>query len=364
MILLILIGGGGMKEIIIGNKRLSPDSFDKPYIIAEIGVNHEGSMEKAKFMIQEAKEAGADAVKFQSYKAEKLASKDSPSYWDLTKESTKTQFDLFKKHDKFGAEEYVELANYAKEVGIDFLSTPFDNDAVDFLEPLVPAYKIASADITNVPFLRYIAHKKKPIILSTGASKISEIWNAIETLEEAGNDQIALLHCVLNYPTKYEDANLGMIRDMKKKFSDYVIGYSDHTLPEKIIDIFLTSWLLGAQIIEKHFTFDKTLPGNDHYHSMNSEDLQRVTKKINDVLEIYGKDKKSYIKSEVIARKNARRSIVAKIDIKEGEVLTDNNLTTKRPASGIPALFYDDVIGKKAKRFINEDEIISYGDFE
>jgi len=352
-----------MREITIGKREICRDRFDKPYIIAEIGVNHEGSIEKAKLMMDQAKMGGADAVKFQTYKAEKLASKNSPAYWDLTKESTKSQYDLFKKHDKFGEKEFTELAKYAHDIGIDFLSTPFDEEAADFLEPLVPAYKIASADITNVPLLRHIGSKKKPIILSTGASKISEIWNAIEILEGAGSRDIVLLHCVLNYPTRYEDANLGMIEDMREKFNDYIIGYSDHTFPERVVDIFLTSWLLGAQIIEKHFTFDKSLPGNDHYHSMDINDLTKVSKKIEDILEIYGVNKKNYLGDEEISRKNARRSIVAKREIKEGEILSAENLTTKRPAFGIPALYYDDVIGKRAKRCIKEDEIINFGDF-
>jgi len=364
MRLYLLSGGGKMREITIGKRKICKDKFDKPYIIAEIGVNHEGSMEKAKLMMDQAKMGGADAVKFQTYKAEKLASRNSPAYWDLTKESTQSQYDLFKKHDKFGKEEFIELADYAHDIGIDFLSTPFDEEAADFLEPLVPAYKIASADITNVPLLRHIGSKKKPIILSTGASKISEIWNAIEILEESGSSDIALLHCVLNYPTRYENANLGMIKDMREKFSDYIIGYSDHTFPERIVDIFLTSWFLGAQIIEKHFTFDKSLPGNDHYHSMDVNDLTEVSRKIENILEIYGADKKNYLEDEEIARRNARRSIVAKKDINEGEILSAENLATKRPAFGIPALYYDDVIGRKAKKFIKEDEIINFGDFE
>lgn len=353
-----------MREITIGSKTITKDKFEKPYIIAEVGVNHEGSMEKAKFMIEEAKKGGADAVKFQSYKAEKLASKDSPAYWDLNEESTKSQFELFKKYDKFGEKEFIELAKYAKEVGIDFISTPFDIESVDFLDELMPAYKIASADITNVPFLRHVASKNKPILLSTGASKISEIWNAIEILKDAGNNKIILLHCVLNYPTKYENANLGMIKDMKEKFKDYIIGYSDHTLPERIEDIFLTSWFLGAQVIEKHFTFDKTLPGNDHYHAMDGNDLKKVTNKINDIIQVYGKDEKKFLETEKISRKNARRSIVAKVDIKQGEILSEDKLITKRPAKGISAFYYDDVVGRKAKRDIKEDEILNFGDFE
>lgn len=353
-----------MNQINIGNNKIQNNKIQKPYIIAEIGVNHEGDIEKAKLMIKQAKNGGADAVKFQTYKAETLASKDSPSYWDLNKEKTTSQYELFKKHDKFWKKEYIELAEYSKKIDIDFMSTPFDIESVDFLDELIPAYKIASADITNIPFLRYIAKKNKPIILSTGASKISEIWNAIETIENEGNKEISLLHCVLNYPTKYENANLGMIKDMKEKFSNYIIGYSDHTLPDKIEDIFITSWLLGAQIIEKHFTFDKSLPGNDHYHSMNEEDLLKVTNKINDILKIYGKDKKGYLDTENISRQNARRSIVAKKDIKEGEILSEDKLITKRPAKGVSAIYYDDIIGKKAKRNISEDEILKFGDFE
>ncbi len=351
-----------MQEITIGNTLISKDKLHKPYVISEIGVNHEGDMEKAKLMIKQSKEAGANAVKFQAYKADKLASKNSPAYWDITKEPTKNQRELFKKYDKFWKREYEELYNYCKELDIDFLCTPFDEEAVDFLKEMVPAFKIASADITNYPLLRKVAKVGKPVIISTGASTISEIWKAIEVVEEEGNSQIILLHCVLNYPTKYENANLGRIARMNKIFQDYLVGYSDHTLAEKSDIVLLTAWLLGAKVIEKHFTFDKTLPGNDHYHAMDVRDLERITKLFEFVYTLYETGDSKYLESEIVARQNARRRIVAKRDIKMGEVLSQENITLKRAAEGIPAEFYDYVIGKRTTRDIEEDEIVFFGD--
>lgn len=352
-----------MKEITIGSKTIKKDILSKPYIIAEAGVNHEGDIEKAKLMIKQAAEGGADAIKFQTYKAEKLASKFSPSYWDRTKEVTDSQYKLFKKYDRFGEKEYKELAEYAKQQGIVFLSTPFDFEAVDLLEPLVPAYKIASADITNLKLLYYIAKKGKPILLSTGASNISEIWKAIETIRNAGNDQIVLLHCILNYPTPYDKANLGMIKDMVIKFSDYIIGYSDHTLADRAIDIFVTAWLLGARVIEKHFTYDKTLPGNDHYHAMNMNDLKEINNHIDFLLSIIGSDEKRALKEEEISRLNARRSLVAARKIPKGKIIEGNDIAIKRPGSGIPVELFDVVVGSLSTRDIMEDEILQYGDF-
>lgn len=350
-------------KIKIGKRILDSDKpLERPYIIAEAGVNHEGDLEKAKLMISQASRAGADAIKFQTYKAEKLASKYSPAYWDTAQEPTRNQYELFKKYDKFWKKEYEELASYARKCGIDFLSTPFDIEAVDFLEPLVPAYKIASADITNIPLLKYVARKGKPIILSTGASSISEIWKAIEVIREEGNDQIILLHCVLNYPTPYENANLGMIADMRKKFSGYIIGYSDHTLPMK--EVLATAWLLGAQVIEKHFTYDKTLPGNDHYHAMDETDLKEFIEYLGFLRKIIGKTEKHYLESEVIARENARRSIVAARDIPKGKVIEEGDITVKRPGKGIPPELFFTVIGSVATRDIKEDEILEYGDFK
>ena len=208
-------------------------SCPTPFLIAEIGVNHENNMQIAKKMIDEAKKAGADAVKFQTYKAEKLAVKDSPAYWDRTKEKTDSQYQLFKKYDKFGEKEFILLADYCKERDIIFLSTPFDFSAAEFLDKLVPFFKVASSDITNIPFIRYIACKKKPIILSTGAATVAEIDEAVNTIKEKGNKKIALLHCILDYPTQFQNANLNMIKHLKNVYPDLVIGYSDHTTPDR-----------------------------------------------------------------------------------------------------------------------------------
>ena len=213
----------------------------KPFLIAEIGVNFydiakkEGisDMDAAKLMIDEAKKCGVDAVKFQSYKAETIASRNSPAYWDLSEEPTTSQFELFKKFDKFGVDEYKQLADYCKSIGIMFLSTPFDFASVDYLDEFMDIYKISSSDLTNIPFIKYIASKNKPILLSTGASTLTEIKQAVNSIEEVSDVDIAIMHCVLSYPTAYEDANLLMIKDLAEHFPDYEIGYSDHTKPDE-----------------------------------------------------------------------------------------------------------------------------------
>ena len=277
-----------MKKILEIFDKFKPCNIriEKPYIIAEAGVNHEGNMETAKRLIREAKEGGADAIKFQTYKAETLASKDSPSYWDTTKEPTMSQFELFKKHDKFWKKEFIQLKNYCDEVDIEFLSTPFDMESANFLNELMPVFKISSSDLTNKPFIKYMASFGKPIILSTGASDLSEVYEAVSWIEEF-NVPYALLHCVLNYPTLDQNANLGMIPALKKAFPDVLIGYSDHTLP-KDMKTLETATLLGSLIIEKHFTHDKTLTGNDHYHAMDKEDLKIFLNKLEIQLQLLG----------------------------------------------------------------------------
>ena len=352
--------GSNLPAISIGKKVINNHTL--PYIIAEIGVNHEGSLDKAKELIALAKEGGADAVKFQTYKAETLASKKSPAYWDLAKEPTTSQYELFKKYDKFGQREYEVLADHCRKVGIDFLSTPFDERAVDFLSPLVPCFKVASADITNLPLLRKIAKKGKPVLLSTGASTLAEIEMAIAELERAGCESVALLHCVLNYPTPYENAHLNMIESLHRTFPKHVIGYSDHTLPDEVMLVLTAAYLKGARIIEKHFTYDKTLPGNDHYHAMDVDDLKRFRENLELLQKAGGKAYKAPLSSENSARKNARRSIVLKKAVKRGEIITEELITCKRPAFGISPIHWDDVIGKKASSDLPEDHILHWQD--
>lgn len=333
-----------------------------PYIIAEIGVNHEGSMELAKRLIDEALAGGAHAAKFQSYKASKIASKNSPAYWDQTKETTDSQFKLFQKYDGFGEEEYIELARYCDEVGIHFMSTPFDLEAVDFLAPLMPAFKVASADINNVPLIRKCASQGKPLIISTGAATLPEIEFALNTAKDAGATEISILHCVLNYPTPEENAQLGMIETLKRVFPDVVIGYSDHVAPDETISALEVAMLSGACILEKHFTHDKTLPGNDHYHAMNEQDLKAFCKKQETYKRLVSGASKDLSK-EAAARLHARRSIVANGDIASGTRITEDMIIAKRPAHGISPVHWDEIIGKEVCNDIKDDELISWSDF-
>tara|TARA_B110000444_G_scaffold251725_1_gene280008 strand:- start:273 stop:1349 length:1077 start_codon:yes stop_codon:yes gene_type:complete len=347
----------------LGSRIIAFDS--KPYIIAEIGVNHEGSLDIAKKLIDLAKEGGADAAKFQSYKADTLASKKSPFYWDISKEPTRSQHELFKKYDQFEPKDYIALYEHCKSTGIDFLSTPFDDNAIEFLNPIIPFYKVASADLTNIPFLRKVASKRKPLILSTGASTLSEIELAVNTINQSGCENIVLLHCILNYPTPFEMANLRMIKGLKKVFPNLLIGYSDHTLPDQSMTSLVTAHLLGAVVIEKHFTHDKNLPGNDHYHAMDVGDLKRFTSLIDSIHISLGKsDFKSPIETENVSRLNARRSVVIKKNITKGETLNDNNLTYKRPGTGISPLHWDNIIGSISTKDLEEDDLLSWGDFE
>lgn len=327
-----------------------------PYIIAEAGVNHEGSMKLAKKLVKEAKEGGADAIKFQSYKAETLASKNSPAYWDTTKEPTQSQYELFKKHDSFWKEEMQELKNYCDEIDIEFLSTPFDVESASFLNEMMDVFKISSSDITNKPFIEYMCSFGKPILLSTGASNLEEVKEAVGWIN-AFNLPLSLMHCVLNYPTPDENANLGMIAGLKKEFPDNIIGYSDHTLPKEM-KVCEMATILGAVIIEKHFTHDKSLPGNDHYHAMDKEDLNKFKASLETTFKILGSFKIESLADEEKSRLNARRSLVAAKDIQKGKIIDKSDLTFKRPAHGISPKYIDEVVGKVAKVDIMEDDII------
>ena len=351
-------------EIKIKNRIIS--LLSKPFVIAEIGVNHENSIDKAKHLIFNAKEGGADAVKFQSYKAQTLATKnESPSYWDLTKEPTKSQFDLFRKYDSFSEKEYEILFNYCNEINIEFSSTPFDLESVDYLDKFCNFYKIASADLTCTPLLRSVGSKNKPVFLSTGCADIKEIENAIKVLKSAGSKEIVLLHCILNYPTKNEDANLLMISHLIRTFPNNIIGYSDHTLPDDHMRTLTASYLLGARVIEKHFTDDKNQLGNDHYHAMDINDLKRFQKNIDFYHNVLGNsDTKKSIDSEQIAKTNARRSIVTSKSLNKGDKIDENNITFKRPGFGISPKEWDSVIGKKLRIDKKEDEILYENDLE
>lgn len=352
----------------IDGKELVTGSLD-PYVIAELGVNYYDiakshgitPLEAAKLMVSEAHRAGADAAKFQSYKSEKLAARNSPAYWDTTKETSKSQYDLFKKHDQFGPEEYRLLAEYCHLVGITFLSTPFDLEAVDFLNELMPAYKVASADITNYPLLERVASKGKPILLAVGASSVEEIKLALDRIQATHpHTEVALLQCILNYPTLPPNANLGMIQGLRDTFPGVPIGYSDHTEPSPDMLEVAMAVLMGACIVEKHFTLDKTLPGNDHYHAMDPDDLIKMKKQIERCRILFGRREKTVLETESPAVSFARRSIVLNRAVKAGEVLAASDLIMKRPASGISPTEMDKVIGQRVNRDLPEDEILKW----
>jgi sialic acid synthase SpsE len=335
-----------------------PDRIVPPYMIAEGGVNHEGSMDLAKRLIDEAAEGGAHAIKFQTYKADTIASKDSPYYWDITKEPTRSQHELFKKYDKFWKKEYEALKLYCDQVGIEFMSTPFDVESAKFLNDLMPVYKISSSDITNLPFIEFQCSFGKPIILSTGASHLWEVQEAVAVIEKY-NLPLVLMHCVLNYPTPNQNAHLGMIWDLKTKFSKHIIGYSDHTLPQEM-EVIHASVLLGATVIEKHFTHDKSLPGNDHYHAMDKDDLKLFWNKWKKTQTLLGSFEVAALPDEEPARRNARRSLVASKNIPIGKVIEETDLTWKRPAHGISPKFIKEVIGKKTLSDIEEDTVLKW----
>ena len=340
----------------------------KPYLIAEMGVNFYDTahalnitpLEAAKMYIDEAAKAGCDCAKFQSYKAKTIVSKNSPAYWDLSKEPTKTQYALFQKHDGFNEEDYRELCNYTHEKGMDFTSTPFDYESADFLESMVDFYKISSSDLSNIPFIKHVAKKGKKMVVSVGASYLSEVDVAIRAMKEVGNNDITILHCVLSYPTDPTNANLRIIKTLKNNFPDVKIGYSDHVAPDETMMTLATAFLLGAEVIEKHFTLDKTLPGNDHYHAGDPNDFKKATANFKWIAQILGSCEKTVLDCELTPRKEARRSLVLTRDMKVGEIIKKEDLMPKRPGTGISPEFADIVIGRKVVKDLEEDTILTW----
>ena len=340
----------------------------KPYVIAEMGVNFYDTakalnispLEAAKLYIDKAADAGVDCAKFQSYKADTIVSKNSPAYWDLTKEPTKTQHALFKKHDSFNEDDYKILCDYTHEKGMDFTSTPFDYNSADFLENMVDFYKISSSDLSNLPFIRHIGSKGKPVYISVGASYLSEIDEAIRVLKESGCEDIVILHCVLSYPTDPGNANLRVIETLKKVFPDVRVGFSDHVAPDDTMMTLATAYLLGAEVIEKHFTLDKTLQGNDHYHAGNPEDFRRAINNFKWIDTVLGRPEKTILECEEIPRREARRSLVLTRNMKAGKVITESDIMAKRPGTGIAPKFTEIVIGRTIRMDLEEDTVLTW----
>jgi sialic acid synthase SpsE len=342
------------------NFQLNGKTYDylNPYVIAEIGVNHEGSLERAKEMIDQVARAGGHAAKFQTYKAATLAAKStSPAYWDQTKEPTSSQYELFQRWDNFGPAEYAELAEHCRLRGIDFMSTPFSLDAVDMLAPLQKATKVASADLTNIPLLRKIAKTNTPVIMSVGASSYEEIETSLNVLLEAKAPSVTLLHCILNYPTPQENANIGQIKKLQEMFGERVaIGYSDHVRPEDdgTVPAVEMAVLFGAVVIEKHFTDNKQGVGNDHYHAVDEADLRAFMDKLAVYRTLFGKDEQNLgVQHQAIS--NARRRIVAARDLAVGHVISEDDLIALRSNVGIEIASWDKVVGRTVAAAISAE---------
>ena len=344
--------------------------MNKPYVIAEMGVNFYDTarvmgispLEAAKLYIDAASDAGIDCAKFQSYKAGTIVSKNSPAYWDTTKEPTKTQYELFLKHDSFGEAEYRELCEYTHAKGMDFTSTPFDYASADYLEDMVDFYKISSSDLSNLPFIKHIGAKGKPVYMSVGAAYLSEVDEAVRTLKDAGCNDIVIFHCVLSYPTSPSDANLRVIETLKRVFPDVRVGFSDHVAPDDTMMTLATAYLLGAEVIEKHFTLDKSLPGNDHYHAGDPDDFRKAIANFKWIDSVLGNPEKTVLDCELIPRREARRSLVLTKDMKQGDTIREDCLMPKRPGTGISPRYAEIVIGRSVKRDLPEDTILTWDD--
>lgn len=330
--------------------------MNKVLIIAEAGVNHNGSFENAKKMIDIAFDSGADIVKFQTFKAEKTISKfaEKAEYQKENTGNTESQLEMVKKLE-LSFENFKELKEYSEEKGIIFISTPFDFESIDFLNNIgMNIWKIPSGEITNLPYLRKVSKVAKKVIISTGMSEINEIRDALKILKENGVEEISILHCNTEYPTPMKDVNLRAMQTIKKEFN-LEVGYSDHTLG---IEVPIAAVALGAKIIEKHFTIDKNMVGPDHVASLNPEELKSMVVSIRNIEKALGSKDKIISESEFKNKAIARKSIVANNDIKKGEIYTEYNLATKRPGNGISPMKWDEIIGKKAIRDFKEDELI------
>ena len=329
-------------------------------IIAEAGVNHNGDINKAKQLIDKAVEASVDYIKFQTFKTELCISKNAVKadyQIENTQNSSESQLEMVKKLE-LSFDQFIELEKYCQQKGIKFLSTGFDTDSLDFLAGLgVKIAKIPSGEITNLPYLRQVASLFPEVILSTGMATITEIKDAVKVLTDNGvsKDKITVLHCNTEYPTPMEDVNLKAMLHIQRELG-LPIGYSDHTLG---IEVPIAAVALGATVIEKHFTLDKTLPGPDHKASLEPDELKAMVSAIRNIEKaIGGSGLKEVSKSEEKNKPIARKSIVATTDIKKGDIFTPENLTVKRPGSGISPMQWDEVIGKEAKRDFQEDELI------
>ena len=326
------------------------------YIIAEAGVNHNGHVELAHQMIDTAKACGADCIKFQTFVSEKLVSSHAPKaqYQQQNTSSEESQLEMLKKLELSFAD-FRSLKQHCEEIGIDFLSTPFDMESLDFLDKLgVPFWKIPSGEVTNLPYLMALAKTGRDVVMSTGMCDIVDIKAAVAVLRQYGVRTICLLHCNTEYPTPFADVNLRAMDTLRKHFS-MEVGYSDHT---KGTEVPVAAAALGARIIEKHFTLNNDMEGPDHIASLNPQDFADMVRMIRNVEQALGRPEKYVTPSEEKNRIVARKSIVAKRRIRKGELFTEENLTVKRPGSGISPMSWFDILGQRAIRDFEQDELI------
>ncbi|PKO98491.1 MAG: N-acetylneuraminate synthase [Bacteroidetes bacterium HGW-Bacteroidetes-8] len=338
----------------------------KVSIIAEAGVNHNGSMELAKMLVKIAAEAGADIVKFQTFKADKLVSKSAKKaeYQRANLDNLDNyQYNMLK-YLELDEAMHLALMDYCKQCGITFLSTGFDEESIDMLDRLkIPFFKVPSGEITNKPYLQHIAKKGKPVVLSTGMADLNEIKDALEVLTEAGLDlsKITVLHCNTEYPTPMQDVNLKAMNNIRETFG-VKIGYSDHTVG---IEVPIAAVALGAEVIEKHFTLDRNLEGPDHKASLEPDELKAMVKAIRNIeLAMRGSGIKETSKSEETNKTIARKSIHISTQITAGETILSHHLIMKRPGDGISPMLVDEIVGKIVKRDIKEDEKLNWEDLE
>jgi N,N'-diacetyllegionaminate synthase len=326
------------------------------FIIAEAGVNHNGDPDIARMLVEKAADCGADCIKFQTFKAERVVTENAPKakYQMETTDRSESQLDMLKKIE-LSPEHHSDLKKYAEQLGLVFLSTPYNFEDVDFLESMgVSAYKVASGQIVELPFLQRIAETGKPVFLSTGMADMREIEEALRAIRETGNQKTVLLQCTTNYPSLIEDANVRVIPALRSAFH-VPVGYSDHTIGEEAA---IAAVALGAVVIEKHFTLDKNLPGPDHSSSVTPDELKSLTEKIRRTELSLGSDRKG---PSAVERENApgmRRSIVASRIIRKGDVIHREDISFKRPATGLSPVYYDRIVGKKAAKEIAKDKIL------
>ena len=324
-------------------------------IIAEAGVNHNGSVALAKELVKTAKACGADIVKFQTFHLDSLVSKHAPmaEYQKHNTGKVESQKEMLSQLTLTHAE-FLEVAAYCKEVGIQFLSTPFDLESIRFLDPLQDLWKVPSGEITNYPYLVEIGKTKKPVVLSTGMADLAEIHAAVDVLRTHGTTELTILHCTTEYPAPLEEVNLRVMQSFRQEFG-CPVGYSDHT---KGIEVSLAAVALGASVIEKHFTLDRTMQGPDHSASLEPDELRQLVEGVRKIETALGSSIKTPSEAELKNRNVARKSIVAARSIRKGELFTAENLTTKRPGSGVSPMQWNAVLGMAALRDFEEDELI------